>query len=221
MVAEKSNDCLWRGKQSTIFSTSFLNPRSSKWSASSRTSICKPISRRDIPDLFSIWSSNLPGVATSICKKLIQGIHNALFFYFEWRFYHTISNISLFSCVLFYSPLPTKKTPKLGQKPHNRKQIFSYITPNLAWIWFKTFLVNFKSYASNKSLHPNAILIFQQNFCYSSNLTSKFPCRAENKNIYWGDPLRCIATHSFQNCFNSRKLFALNIIDRKKIQDRT
>lgn len=219
MVAENNKDCLWRGKQSTIFSTSFLNPRSSKWSASSSTSIRKPINLRDIPDLFSIWSSNLPGVATSICKN----------WYMEYKIYYfptliddfiTESVTSLFFLCFFSSVSPIKKTPTQGQKPHNRKQIILYILQNLAWIWFKAFLVNFKTYASNKSLHPNVILIFQQNFCYSGNLTSKFSCRTENKNIYWGDPLRCIATHSFQNCFNSRKLFVLKIIDRKNIQDR-
>lgn len=72
IVAEKSKDCLWRGKQSTIFSISFRNPRSSKWSASSSISIFSPINRTDKPDLFSTWSNSLPGVATIICKNHTQ-----------------------------------------------------------------------------------------------------------------------------------------------------
>ena len=32
----------------------------------------------------------------------------------------------------------------------------------------------------NKSLHPDGLMIFQQNLCYSCNLTSKFSGRAEN-----------------------------------------
>ena len=70
IVAVKSKDCLWRGKQSTIFSTSFRNPRSRRWSASSSISIFNPIKCTDKPLLFSMWSSSRPGVATSIWKRL-------------------------------------------------------------------------------------------------------------------------------------------------------
>lgn len=68
IVAENNKDWRWRGTESTIFSMSFRNPKSNKWSASSSASIFKPIKRTEKPDLFSMWSSSLPGVATIICK---------------------------------------------------------------------------------------------------------------------------------------------------------
>lgn len=66
IVAE--NKSVWRcfGTAAMIFSISLRKPMSKRWSASSRTKTLTPISRVANPAVFSIWSFNLPGVATRI-----------------------------------------------------------------------------------------------------------------------------------------------------------
>jgi len=79
-------------------------------------------------------------------------------------------------------------------------------------------LLRRKLSASNHNLNTNRWVILEQDVCFCSSLTSKFPSRTYHKHNNWGMPIITACRRSFDNSFNWWKLGKRNININNKPQ---